>query len=118
MGSPVLIEEYMIKDMKPGSVLVDLAALGGGNCSVTKKGETYVYDGKVTICGDLDFPSKMARQASEMYAMNMYNLIDHIAGLGQAGGKADMVMSNIDAIVGREKTKEEVVTTQIVCAYM
>merc|ERR1719487_1406532 len=42
--SPVLIEEYMVKDMKPGSVIVDLAAAGGGNCSITKKDQAYVTD--------------------------------------------------------------------------
>jgi len=111
-ASPVLIEEYMLKDMKPGSVLVDLAALGGGNCACTKKGETYVYDGKVTVCGELDFPSKMARQASEMYANNMFNLIDHIK---LADGKVNDILQNIDDVVN--KRKEEVVTTQVVCSY-
>jgi len=114
--SPVLIEEYMIKDMKPGSVIVDLAALGGGNCSATKKGETYVHGGKVTICGALDFPSKMARQASEMYGMNMLNLLEHIAKAkdAKAGSAAD-VLTNIDDVMNQKA--DEVVTAQVVCSY-
>merc|ERR1719486_1873011 len=98
--------------MKSGSVIIDLAALGGGNCSMTQKSKTIVHNGKVTICGELDFPSKMARQASEMYANNMFNLIDHIK---LADGKVNDILQNIDDVVN--KRKEEVVTTQVVCAY-
>merc|ERR1719487_2801177 len=49
--SPVLIEDYMVKDMKPGSVIVDLAATGGGNCTLTRAGEKYTTDNGVTILG-------------------------------------------------------------------
>mmetsp|Transcript_41999 Transcript_41999/g.100996 ORF Transcript_41999/g.100996 Transcript_41999/m.100996 type:complete len:1025 (-) Transcript_41999:61-3135(-) len=78
--SPVLLEDYMVKDMKPGSVIVDLAAAGGGNCTLTKAGETYVTDNGVTIVGALDLPGRMAAQASSMYAHNMLNLMTHVAG--------------------------------------
>merc|ERR1719223_2375511 len=50
-ASPKLIEDYMVKDMKPGSVIVDLAAAGGGNCTLTKKGQVYTTDNGVTIVG-------------------------------------------------------------------
>jgi NAD(P) transhydrogenase len=76
--SPVLIEDYMVKDMKPGSVIVDLAAAGGGNCSLTKPGEVYTTDNGVTIVGLMDLPGRMASQASSMYATNMLNLISHV----------------------------------------
>merc|ERR1740139_1327476 len=52
--SPVLIEDYMVKDMKAGSVIVDLAAAGGGNCTMCKTGEKYVTDNGVTIIGYTD----------------------------------------------------------------
>jgi len=114
--SPVLIEEYMVKDMKPGSVIIDLAAMGGGNCQLTRKNETYLWEGKVTICGALDFPSRMAMQASDMFGTNMYNLYQHIAVAG-AGAKADAgdVIPTIDKVMKKEM--EEVVTSQVMCSY-
>jgi NAD(P) transhydrogenase len=78
--SPVLIEDYMVKDMKPGSVIVDLAAAGGGNCSLTKPGVSYMTDNGVTIIGYTDFPARMGAQASSMYATNMLNLLSHVGG--------------------------------------
>merc|ERR1719356_2050559 len=84
--SPVLIEDYMGKDMKPGSVIVDLAAAGGGNCTLTKPGEKYTTDNGVTIIGYMDNPGRMASQASMMYAQNMYNLVNHISP--KAGAEA------------------------------
>merc|ERR1719407_384768 len=78
--SPVLIEEYMVKDMKPGSVIVDLAAAGGGNCALTKPGEAYMTDNGVTVVGYMDLPGRMASQASAMYATNMLNMLSHVGG--------------------------------------
>merc|ERR1712039_255960 len=78
--SPVLIEDYMVKDMKAGSVIVDLAAAGGGNCALTKPGELYVTDNGVTIIGYNDLPGRMGLQASSMYAQNMLNMSNHITG--------------------------------------
>merc|ERR1719487_1606056 len=78
--SPVLLEDYMVKDMKPGSVIVDLAAAGGGNCAVTKPGETYMTENGVTVVGALDLPGRMASQASSMYATNMLNMMSHVGG--------------------------------------
>jgi len=77
--SPRLIEDYMVRDMKPGSVIVDLAALGGGNCTVTKKDEIFVTDNGVTIIGYTGLPGMMPGQASAMFAQNMLNLVRHIA---------------------------------------
>merc|ERR1719247_1585211 len=77
--SPVLIEDYMVKDMKAGSVIVDLAAAGGGNCALTKKDEKYVTDNGVTIIGYTDLPGRMSGQASSMFANNLANLLGHIS---------------------------------------
>eukprot|EP00398_MALV-I-01_sp_L67-1_P000122 gene123-72_t len=79
-ASPVLITDEMVKMMKPGSVIVDLASAGGGNCTMTKKGQKYKTTNEVTIIGYDNFPSLMSTQASLMYGRNLYNLVDHIAG--------------------------------------
>jgi NAD(P) transhydrogenase subunit alpha len=73
--SPKLISKAQVEGMKAGSVLVDLAAEGGGNCEYTKPGET-VHVGQVTIVGPLNVPSMLGEHASELYAKNQYNLIE------------------------------------------
>ncbi len=73
--SPKLISKLQVEGMKAGSVIVDLAAEGGGNCEYTKPGET-VQVGQVTILGPLNVPSMLGEHASELYAKNQYNLIE------------------------------------------
>ena len=70
--APKIITKSMVEGMKAGAVLVDLAAETGGNCELTKPGETYVHN-NVTIVGPLGLPSMGAQHASEMYARNLYN---------------------------------------------
>ena len=72
--APKLITRAMVEAMKPGSVIVDLAAETGGNCELTKPGET-VKHGAVTIVGPLNLPSMLAEHASEMYAKNLLNFV-------------------------------------------
>ena len=60
--------------MKPGSVIVDVAAEQGGNCELTKPGET-VVEGGVKIVGPLNLPASLPYHASEMYARNLFNLL-------------------------------------------
>ena len=72
--SPVLITEEMLKSMKPGSVVVDLAAEGGGNCELTVSGEVTVAHG-VTIIGYTDFPSRLPTQSSRLYGNNLVKLV-------------------------------------------
>ncbi|KAF5377043.1 hypothetical protein D9757_007705 [Collybiopsis confluens] len=69
--APKLITNDMVAAMKQGSVIVDLAAEGGGNCEATKPGELYVKDGKVTIIGYTDFPSRLPTQSSTLYSNNI-----------------------------------------------
>ena len=64
--SPILVTEDMVKAMKPGSVIVDLAAERGGNCDLTEQGQTVVAHG-VTILGPENVPSELAYHASQMY---------------------------------------------------
>ena len=74
--APKLIMKDAVDNLAPGSVIVDLAGATGGNCELTKPGETYVYDNRVTIIGTTDLISRMSWQASSMYANNMANLMD------------------------------------------
>jgi len=73
--SPILVTADMVKAMKPGAVIVDLAAERGGNCDLTKLGETVVAHG-VTIMGPANVPSSVAYHASQMFGKNMENLLN------------------------------------------
>jgi H+-translocating NAD(P) transhydrogenase subunit alpha len=73
--SPKLISKAQVDGMKAGSVIVDLAAEGGGNCEYTQPGET-IQVGQVTIVGPLNVPSMLGEHASELYAKNQFNLIE------------------------------------------
>ena len=75
--SPILVTEDMVKAMKPGSVIVDLAAERGGNCDLTKQGETVVAH-DVTILGPENVPSDLARHASQMFGKNIQTLLELI----------------------------------------
>ena len=72
--SPKLISKAQVAGMKPGAVIVDLSAEGGGNCEISKPGET-VLTGQVTIVAPLNVPSMLAEDASQLYAHNQYNLL-------------------------------------------
>ena len=73
--APELWTEDMVKAMKPGSVVVDLAAEKGGNCKLTVMDEKIVTDNGVTIIGYTDFPSRMAAQASTLYSNNIRHMM-------------------------------------------
>ncbi len=73
--APELWTEDMVASMKPGSVIVDLAAEKGGNCKLTVKDEKIVTENGVTIIGYTDFPSRMATQSSSLYATNIRHLM-------------------------------------------
>jgi NAD(P) transhydrogenase subunit alpha len=75
--APVLVTGDMVKAMAPGSVVVDLAAERGGNCELTKPGETIVVNG-VTIMGPTDLPSTVPYHSSQTYAKNMATFLLHI----------------------------------------
>ena len=80
--APLLIPEEMVRDMRPGSVIVDIAAETGGNCALTVPGETVERHG-VTIHGPLNLPSSMPIHASQMYARNISGLLLHLLQDGQ-----------------------------------
>jgi proton-translocating NAD(P)+ transhydrogenase subunit alpha len=77
--APELWTEDMVAAMKPGSVIVDLAAEKGGNCKLTVMDEKIVTDNGVTIIGYTDFPSRMAAQASTLYATNIRHMMTDLA---------------------------------------
>ncbi|WP_410685850.1 Re/Si-specific NAD(P)(+) transhydrogenase subunit alpha [Avibacterium paragallinarum] len=73
--APRLITKEMVDSMKPGSVIVDLAALTGGNCEYTKPGEVFVTSNQVKIIGYTDFPARLPTQSSQLYGTNLVNLL-------------------------------------------
>jgi len=73
--APVLITEDMVQHMKPGSVIVDMAAEMGGNCPLTERDRVSVKYG-VTLIGESNIPSLMATDASKLYARNLYNFVE------------------------------------------
>lgn len=80
--APVLVTEEMVKGMAPGSVIFDLAAERGGNCEVTKPGETIVTHG-VTVIGPINLASGVPYHASQMYARNVTTFLAHLVKDGK-----------------------------------
>ncbi|MCU0623163.1 MAG: Re/Si-specific NAD(P)(+) transhydrogenase subunit alpha [Gemmatimonadaceae bacterium] len=76
--APRLITEAMLTTMKPGSVIVDVSAETGGNCEVTRPGETIEVHG-VTVMGPLNLPSAAPYHASQMFSRNVLTLLQHLA---------------------------------------
>jgi NAD(P) transhydrogenase subunit alpha len=81
-AAPRLIPASAVEAMHAGSVIVDLAAETGGNCELTKAGETIVHDG-VTIIGPVNLASSMPLHASQMYARNVVAVLDHLVTDGE-----------------------------------
>ncbi len=77
--APKLITREMVEAMREGSVIVDLAAENGGNCELTEPGKVAVHNG-VSIVGYTDLPSRMASQASQLYGMNLYHILNDMGG--------------------------------------
>jgi len=91
-NAPKLILDYHVAAMKPGSVIVDLAASTGGNCTLTKNGQTYTTDNGVTIIGKLD---QLPSQASQLYGNNLCHLLDDM------GKNENFKIDMEDAVVSR-----------------
>ena len=73
--APLLVKKETVAEMKPGSLIIDLAASSGGNCELTKNGET-VVENQVTIIGRSDYPGDMPVDASRMYGNNIINFLN------------------------------------------
>jgi NAD(P) transhydrogenase subunit alpha len=75
--APILITEEMIKAMRAGSVIIDIAAATGGNTPLTKNNETVIYNG-ISIVGNSNLPATMPSDASKMYGKNVLNFLQLI----------------------------------------
>jgi len=91
--APILIKKYMVDDMKPGSVVVDLAAEAGGNIETITPGEVTVYN-NVTHIGYTDLPSRLPTQASTLYSNNLAKLL-----LSMGDGKENFNLDMADDVV-------------------
>lgn len=108
--APVLVTEEMVKNMRPGSVVLDMAVEFGGNCEVSEKGKVISKYG-VTIIGETNLPSLVAYHASEMYAKNLQNLIEYSSKEGKLNhNMEDEIIKGAtivkDGQVVHERTKE------------
>ncbi|MHB1429164.1 MAG: Re/Si-specific NAD(P)(+) transhydrogenase subunit alpha [Rhodocyclaceae bacterium] len=99
--APRLITAEMVRSMKPGSVIVDMAAEQGGNCELTEPGQAVVKHG-VTIIGYTDLPSRLAKQSSTLYATNLFRLTEELVKTKSADPAAGSFVPNFedDAIRG------------------
>ncbi len=104
--APKLITTDMVRSMKPGSVIVDMAAEQGGNCELTVPGEAVVRHG-VTIIGYTDLASRLARQASTLYSTNLLRLTEELCKTRDGVIEVDM---EDDAIRGLTVVKEGVIS--------
>jgi NAD/NADP transhydrogenase alpha subunit len=75
--APVLIDEYMVAGLQPGTVIVDLAAESGGNCALTRR-DQLVVSSDVRIIGSTNMPSQEATEASRLFSINIRNLLEHV----------------------------------------
>ena len=106
--APLLVMAEAVRAMKKGSVVVDLAAESGGNCELTVPGEVADIDG-VKIVGYTDLPSRMAEQASQLYGMNLWHLLDDMTRAQGAPASADQAAAfHVDM-------EDEVVRPMTVC---
>src|ERR1700738_1616800 len=80
--APVLVTEEMVRNMRPGSVIVDLAAEQGGNCALTEPGQEVVRHG-VLVIGPTNLPSTLAFHTSQMFARTVTNYLTHLLKDGQ-----------------------------------
>jgi NAD(P) transhydrogenase subunit alpha len=104
--APRLITAEMVQSMRPGSVIVDMAAERGGNCELTEPGKTVVKHG-VTIVGYTDLNSRLAKQSSTLYATNLFRLMEELCKTKD--GVVNVNMED-DAIRGLTVIKEGEVT--------
>jgi NAD(P) transhydrogenase subunit alpha len=97
--APRTITAEMVAAMRPGSVIVDLAASGGGNCELTVPGEKVVTENGVTILGYTDLTSRMARHTSQLFGTNVVNLMKLLTP-----GKDGALVLDLDDVVQRGMT--------------
>jgi len=107
--APKLITADMVRSMRQGSVIVDLAAEQGGNCELTVPGQVVVRDG-VTIIGYTDLPSRLARQSSTLYATNLLRLTEDLVKTKSIEGDAIHIDMNDEVLRGTTVVDKGTVT--------
>ena len=100
--APKLVSAEMVRSMQPGSVIVDLAVETGGNCALSEPGKVADVDG-VTIVGHMNVPGRLARDASQLYARNLYNFLELMIDKESKALSLDL---EDDLIVGTLVTRE------------
>jgi NAD(P) transhydrogenase subunit alpha len=103
--APTLITKSMVDDMKPGSVIIDLAAIAGGNCELTEKNKTIQTKNKVSIMGPENILNYIAQDASKLYARNLWNFLGIL--LSKNGDNININLNSEDEII-----KETLITNQ------
>ena len=91
--SPVLISKAVVDEMRPGSVIIDLASSTGGNCELTKDNKIVIHNG-VSIVGNSYLASELAHDASNLFSNNVFNFISHIFKDGKLIGDEDDILKN------------------------
>jgi NAD(P) transhydrogenase subunit alpha len=107
--APKLWLKDMVESMRPGSVVVDLAAEQGGNCDLTKPGEAVVHNA-VTVIGYTDLTSRMAAQAAQLYGTNLAHLLDDMTRPKDGGERNFRVDFDDEVVRAATVTKDGVVT--------
>lgn len=82
--APMLISKEMVEAMRPGALIIDIAAEQGGNCEVTRAGEEVVHAG-VNVIGARNLPAEMPHDASVLYARNVWTLLAHMQSISEEG---------------------------------
>lgn len=108
-AAPVLVTEEMVKAMKPGSVIIDMAVEAGGNCPLSEAGKTVVKHG-VTICGEDNLPALVAADASALYARNLLNFLNLLCD-PKSGGKMNINRED-DIIAGSLLCMDGIIETK------
>ena len=91
--SPVLISKAVVDEMRPGSVIIDLASSTGGNCELTKDNKIVIHNG-VSIVGNSYLASELAHDASNLFSNNVFNFISYIFKDGKLIGDEDDILKN------------------------
>jgi NAD(P) transhydrogenase subunit alpha len=106
--APVLITREMVEAMAPGSVIMDIAAVRGGNCELTCPGETVIHKG-VTILGETNFASMAPYHSSQMFSSNAITFLKHLIGfLPLTGAVTDDIVTDTMVTHGGEVTNSRV----------
>lgn len=103
--APQLVSEEMVRSMRTGSVIIDLAVEQGGNCAFAKLGEVVNVDG-VSIVGHHNFPGRVATDASALYGKNIFNLIALMVAEDESGNKSISVPWDDEIITASTLTRE------------